>query len=114
MCSSSVQAHSYRSLSEADGKVKQFGIQRVFGNLTIPPEEIDKLRGVSHFAISALRKKEHISHFNLEQALGVIQEVNPGQAYLTHISHMMEPTATVEAELPENVHFAFDMQSIDT
>ena len=80
----------------------------------IPPEEIDKLRGVSHFAISALRKKEHISHFNLEQALGVIQEVNPGQAYLTHISHMMEPTATVEAELPENVHFAFDMQSIDT
>jgi phosphoribosyl 1,2-cyclic phosphate phosphodiesterase len=80
---------------------------------SISPEEIDKLRGVGHFAICALRKKEHISHYNLEQALAVIREVRPGQAYLTHVSHMMEPTAIIEPDLPKNVRFAFDMQSIE-
>ncbi len=79
----------------------------------IPPEEIEKIRGVRHFALGALRKKEHVSHFNLEQALGVIREVQPGQAYLTHISHLLGRREDTEAELPANVRFSWDMQSID-
>lgn len=79
----------------------------------IPPEELEKIRGVGHFALCALRKKEHISHFNLEQALEVIRDVQPGQAYLTHISHLMGCRRDTESELPENVRFAWDMQSIE-
>ena len=79
----------------------------------IPPEELEKIRGVGHFALCALRKKEHISHFILEQALEVIRDVQPGQAYLTHISHLMGRRKETESELPENVRFAWDMQSIE-
>ena len=79
----------------------------------IAPEEIAKIRGIRHFALCALRKKEHISHYNLEQALAVIEEVQPEQAYLTHISHLMGPAKKTGAELPENVRLAWDMQSIE-
>jgi phosphoribosyl 1,2-cyclic phosphate phosphodiesterase len=79
----------------------------------IGPEEIEKIKGVRYFAINALRKKEHISHFNLEQALDVIDQVRPERAYITHVSHMMGPCREIESELPENVSFAWDMLSIE-
>ena len=81
---------------------------------SIAPEEIDKIRGIGHFAICALRKKQHISHYNLEQALAVIDEVRPGKAYFTHVSHMMGKSAEIGPELPGNVCFAWDMMSIET
>jgi len=79
----------------------------------IGPEEIEKIKGIRYFAICALRKKEHISHFNLEQALEVIDQVRPEQAYITHVSHMMGPCREIESELPENVSFAWDMLNFD-
>jgi phosphoribosyl 1,2-cyclic phosphate phosphodiesterase len=80
---------------------------------SIPTEEIKKIRGVPHFTICALRRKEHISHFNLDQALGVIEQVQPGRAYLTHISHLMGLVKETESELPENVSLAYDTQVIE-
>jgi phosphoribosyl 1,2-cyclic phosphate phosphodiesterase len=79
----------------------------------IAPEEIDKIRGIKHFAICALRRKEHISHFNLDQALAVIRDVQPGKAWLTHISHQMGTSMEMEKELPENVSLAWDMMSLE-
>jgi phosphoribosyl 1,2-cyclic phosphate phosphodiesterase len=70
--------------------------------------EIDKLRGLDVFVLNALRKEEHISHYNLEQALELINEVKPGKAYLTHISHQMGFYEAVQKELPENVFLAYD------
>jgi phosphoribosyl 1,2-cyclic phosphate phosphodiesterase len=74
----------------------------------IDPEELEKLRGLDVLVINALRKEEHISHYNLSQALEVIAELNPGKAYLTHISHQMGFADEVESELPENVFLAYD------
>ena len=74
----------------------------------IAPGEIDKIRGVKVFTICALRIKEHISHFNLEQALEVITAVQPAQAYLTHLSHVMGPFDETGEKLPENVHLSYD------
>ncbi len=79
----------------------------------ISPAELDKIRGVGHLALCALRKKPHISHFNLEQALQVIAEVRPGRAYLTHMSHLMGTSRELENELPENVQLAWDMLSFE-
>jgi len=79
----------------------------------IAPEEIDKIRGIRHFVICALRRRKHISHFNLEQALEVIREVQPEKAWLTHISHMMGSSREMEAELPENVSMAWDMLRLE-
>ena len=71
-------------------------------------DEIDKLRGLDVLIINALRKEEHISHYNLKQALEIIVEVKPWKAYLTHISHQMGFYNEVQNELPDNVFLAYD------
>jgi len=58
--------------------------------------------------LSALRKKEHISHFNLSEAIEPVDELNPNKAYFTHISHLMGRHKEVEKELPAHIHLAQD------
>ena len=60
------------------------------------------------FVLNALRKEDHISHYNLNQALELITEVKPEKAYLTHLSHQMGFHDEVQAELPENIYLAYD------
>jgi phosphoribosyl 1,2-cyclic phosphate phosphodiesterase len=86
-----------------------------FGKLTyitdmnsISDEEFEKITGSDILIINALRKEDHISHFNLEQALEIIKKVNPKKAYLTHLSHHMGLHEEVEQELPENVFVGYD------
>lgn len=79
----------------------------------ISPETYEKIKGSKVLIINALRKRKHISHFNLEEALDVISKVKPERAYLTHISHLMGKHAEVSKELPENVSFAYDGLKID-
>lgn len=74
----------------------------------ISDKEKKKLLNLEVLAINALRPKIHYSHFNLQQALQLIDEVKPKLAFLTHISHMMGRGAEVEPTLPENVRFAYD------
>ncbi len=74
----------------------------------ISPEEMDKLKNIDVLVINALRKTPHISHFTLSQALQIISELNPKQAYLTHISHQLGLHNQVQQGLPSNVFVAFD------
>lgn len=75
---------------------------------TIEQEEINKLKGVEILVINALRREQHISHFNLEEAIAFVQEVQPKKAYFTHISHLMGFHAEVQQNLPKNVFLAYD------
>jgi len=79
----------------------------------ISEEEMEKLFGVKHLVINALRKEKHISHFSLEQALNLIRQLSPKRAYLTHVSHQMGLHAEVQKDLPPNVMLAFDGNFID-
>ena len=74
----------------------------------IPPEEKKKLKKLKILLICALRKKEHISHFALFQALEVINELQPEQAFLTHISHQLGLYSDVQKELPDRVSLSYD------
>ncbi len=80
---------------------------------TISEEEIQKLTGLKVLVISALRREEHYSHLNLSEALQLITKLGPKVTYLTHISHMMGFHDEVEAQLPENVHLAYDTLKIN-
>lgn len=73
----------------------------------IPPESMELLKGVDTFAVGALRDSPHPTHFNLDQALEVIEELSPKQAYLTHISHSLEYQETNQ-RLPRGVELAYD------
>lgn len=79
----------------------------------IEPEELHKLKGVNLLVINALRKEKHFSHYCLPEALEVVKEVAPQQAYLTHISHEMGLHAEVERELPTGVHLAYDNLEVE-
>jgi len=75
---------------------------------TVDDEERAKLKGVEVLVVNALRIEPHHSHFNLEEALAFIEDINPKKAYLTHISHMLGFHAQVANELLDNVFLAYD------
>lgn len=79
---------------------------------TVSDTEIEKLKGVKVLVVNALREESHMSHFNLEEALGFIKKVNPELAYLTHISHMLGFHDQVQQKLPNNVFLAYDNLTI--
>jgi len=80
---------------------------------SIPAEEFYKIEGSKVLVINALQKDDHISHFTLEEALRIIEKVNPKQAYLTHISHKLGLYDQIAKELPGNVMLAYDGLSIN-
>lgn len=75
---------------------------------TVADEEVEKLKGVKVLVVNALREKEHLSHFNIAEALAFIDKVNPETAYLTHISHYLGFHDEAQQKLPKNVFLAYD------
>lgn len=73
----------------------------------IPAGSMDLLRGLDCLVIDALRYKPHPTHYNVEQALEVIAQLQPKRAYLTHLSHDLDYEGA-NALLPANVELAFD------
>lgn len=80
---------------------------------TISEDEKKKIRGTQILVVNALRKEEHISHFNLKEALAFIAEMKPEKAYLTHISHLFGTHEEILSELPPNVYPAYDGLTFD-
>jgi phosphoribosyl 1,2-cyclic phosphate phosphodiesterase len=75
---------------------------------TISETEKQKVKGTKILVVNALHRSEHISHFNLDEALAFIAEIKPETAYLTHISHLFGKHQEIEKELPPNVFLAYD------
>jgi len=74
----------------------------------ISETEKEKLCGLDCFVVNGLRHEPHISHFSLKEALTLINDVKPKQAYITHISHQMGFHRQVQKTLPPNVFLAYD------
>lgn len=75
--------------------------------------EIEKLRGVEVLVINALRYERHDSHFSVEEAMDIINEVRPQRAYLTHMSHQIGLHALSTERLAEGVELAYDGLEIE-
>ena len=58
--------------------------------------------------LNALRKTEHISHFSLDQAIALAQEIDAEETYLIHMSHQMGFHEEVQKELPAGIFLAYD------
>ena len=78
----------------------------------ISEEERDKLRDLDVLIVNALREREHFAHFTVEQALELINDVKPKQAYLTHLCHEVGMHHAFDAKLPPNVSPAYDGMEI--
>lgn len=70
--------------------------------------EKEKIRGSKVLVVNALRKEKHISHYNLQEAIELAQELQIPEAYFTHISHQLGRHKEVEKELPEGMHLGYD------
>lgn len=80
---------------------------------TLDSKSKEIIRGCDTLIVNALRNKEHWSHFTLVEALAFIEEMQPRQAYLTHMSHLLGKHKDVEAKLPANVKLCFDGMRFD-
>ena len=78
----------------------------------ISEKEKDKMRNADLIVLDALRQKPHISHFTLEQALALIEDLEPKQSLLTHISHYMGLHDKINKRLAQNINLAYDGQII--
>ncbi|MBI5118432.1 MBL fold metallo-hydrolase [Candidatus Poribacteria bacterium] len=78
----------------------------------IPPESVERLKGLKLLIIDALRYKEHPTHFNLEGALKAIEEIRPERALLTHLSHEFDHEQ-VNSGLPPHVALSYDSQVVE-
>ena len=74
----------------------------------IDEEEKEKIWGSKVMVVNALRKDKHISHYNLEEAINLVQELQVPEAYFTHISHQLGRHGEIEPTLPEGMHLAYD------
>ncbi len=73
----------------------------------IPRDSWNRLEGVEVLILDALRIRPHLAHFCLDEALDVIEKLQPAKAYLTHISHDIDHEYTSK-RLPPNVELAVD------
>jgi phosphoribosyl 1,2-cyclic phosphate phosphodiesterase len=86
-----------------------------FGNFSyitdanyIPDETIEKLQDTDVLVLNALQRDPHISHFNLDEAIKMVDRIKPKKTYFTHISHKLGTHARVSDELPEHIELGYD------
>lgn len=73
----------------------------------IPDVVMPKLRGLETLVIDATRRREHPTHLNYEQALAVIEDLQPARAVLTHLSHDYDFEET-KKNLPKGIELSYD------
>lgn len=73
----------------------------------IPESSLELLRGVDVLILDALRREAHPTHFNFEQALEMVELLQPREAYFTHLTHGMSHR-DLEGLFPKGVRPAFD------
>lgn len=90
-----------------------------FGNFTyitdanrIEASEKEKIKGSSVLVLNALRRESHISHFTLQEAVALAEELAIPRVFLTHISHQLGTNDAVNKELPAHIQLAYDGQQI--
>jgi phosphoribosyl 1,2-cyclic phosphate phosphodiesterase len=74
----------------------------------INEENLNKLKGLKVLVLNALKEEKHYSHFSLQEAIEISNILQPEKTYFTHISHLLGFHEDVEANLPENIHLAYD------
>lgn len=78
----------------------------------IEAPEKEKIKGSEVVVLNALRKEKHVSHFSLDEAIAMAQELQAPQTWFTHMSHQMGKHEEVSRELPNGTGLAYDMFQI--
>jgi phosphoribosyl 1,2-cyclic phosphate phosphodiesterase len=74
----------------------------------IEENEKQKIVGSEVLVVNALRREKHVSHFTLDEAIALVNELNIPSAYFTHMSHQLGRHVEVNNSLPNNRQLAWD------
>jgi phosphoribosyl 1,2-cyclic phosphate phosphodiesterase len=78
----------------------------------VPDSVIERIAGVRHLVVDALRHKPHPTHMSVSEALELAEKVAPEQTWLTHLCHELMH-AELEPALPAKVSIAHDGMRIE-
>ncbi len=101
-----VETNGYLFEAESQKKIAYIPDAKV-----IPNDTIALLQKCDILIIDALREQPHPTHLCVEETLSIIEQVQPQQAYLTHISHETNHQ-DLESRLPSNIKIAYDQLTI--
>jgi phosphoribosyl 1,2-cyclic phosphate phosphodiesterase len=73
----------------------------------IPPESMEKLRGLDILFLDALRHRPHPTHSSVPNSLRLVEELKPKRAFFTHIAHDL-PHEETNKSFPAHVRLAYD------
>lgn len=76
----------------------------------IDENEKQIIKGSEVIVLNALRHEKHISHFNLEEAVALVKELEIPEAFFTHISHQLGKHQDINPILPAGIQLAYDEQ----
>jgi len=79
----------------------------------IPPQSLDRMKGLSALVLDCVRLAPHDTHLNLDQALEVVAKLKPKKTYLTHLGHDFDYVKW-NKKLPKGVSLAYDGLQIRT
>jgi len=74
----------------------------------IDKEEKEKIKGCHTIVLNALRKQPHLSHFTLDEAVEIVQELKIPHACFTHVSHQLGLHDDINQILPNGMQLAYD------
>lgn len=73
----------------------------------IPPESWGRLKGLKTLVLDALRHRKHPTHFTLDEAVRVADQVGAERTYFVHMAHDLGHEATNDG-LPDGIELAWD------
>jgi phosphoribosyl 1,2-cyclic phosphate phosphodiesterase len=79
----------------------------------IPDDSRAKLRGLRTLVLDAVRREPHHSHFTIDEAIDVAQQIGAEQTYFIHMSHLLGSHAEAEAELPPGIYLSYDGLTVE-
>lgn len=79
----------------------------------ISDEELEKVYGTQVLVLDALQIEPHLSHFTLDQAVALVERIQPEQTYFVHMSHKIGLHREVEKRLPNSIRLGYDGLKIE-
>jgi len=73
----------------------------------IPESSLELLKGLDVLVLDCLRRRAHVSHFNLDEAIEMAQCIGARRTLFTHMSHDLEHVRT-NTVLPQGMELAWD------
>ncbi|WP_353568771.1 MBL fold metallo-hydrolase [Haloferula sargassicola] len=73
----------------------------------LPPTTRERLQGIDVLILDSLRPRSHPTHLSNDEAIALIEDLEAGRAWLTHLGHENDHAA-FEAILPDHIRIAHD------